>query len=482
MEENIGRASSRARGIWYKTLGGNLWSFFNSLKLTISLLLTIAVVSIAGTVIEQGRPVESYVEEYGERWGGFILSARLNDMYHSPWFVLLLAGVGINIVVCTIERFPPKWRTLLKEKPSFDPAIIDRLSTREAIELHTPPEGAKRALLDLLEKKRYRVKASERGDGVSTFYAEKGIIGRFGSDITHLSLILILAGTITGSYWGFRDFLPIHEGSTIEVPKADFSLRLEKFWLDYYDTGQIKQYNSLLTVVEGGRDVLKKQIWVNEPLYYKGIRFYQSSYGTAWDRIKEAEIALKRLKEDRLDEPFKIKWGEKKDVPGTNYSARLVGYVSDFAFDRGTKTVFSKSGETNNPAARFEVYEGDKFIHTIWLFFNYPGAIQAITNTNYDLILTGFRTMPYSGISINKDPGTNVVWAGTILMGAGFFFAFFVYHRRIWASVEPFSDGSRVRIGGMINKNQIGFEGEFKGMVETLKGSAPKKTSAEGEG
>jgi cytochrome c biogenesis protein ResB len=32
-------------------------------------------------------------------------------------------------------------------------------------------------------------------------------------------------------------------------------------------------------VVEGGRDVQKKEIVVNDPLFYSGVRFYQSSYG-----------------------------------------------------------------------------------------------------------------------------------------------------------------------------------------------------------
>ncbi|MBI5599824.1 MAG: cytochrome c biogenesis protein ResB, partial [Deltaproteobacteria bacterium] len=138
---------------------------------------------------------------------------------------------------------------------------------------------------------------------------------------------------------------------------------------------------------------------------------------------------------------------------------------------------FSKSGETNNPAVRVEVYEGEKLVFIPWLFFNYPGLVQAIPNSGYDLVLTGFRTIPYSGISIGKDPGTNVVWAGTIVMGLGFILAFFVYHRRIWVAVYPVSGedgsmtgGSLVKIGGMINKNPLGFEREFKDIIEALGG------------
>ena len=470
MAESVSGGLSGVNGKpWYRAVGAKIWKFFNSPKLTIFVLLTVAIVSIIGTVVEQGKPVESYVIDYGSRWGDVILALRLNDMYHSGWFTSLLTLLMANITVCTIERFPPKWKTLLKQNPNLDPSIIDRLSTRESFRTDGSMDAAAQKILAIFRKKRYRVKTGASKDGI-TIYAEKGIIGRFGSDVVHLSLFFILTGAIIGSYAGFRDFAPILVGGTFNVPDAMFGLRLDKFWIDYYDTGQIRQYNSVITVVEGGKEVLTKQIWVNEPLYYKGIRFYQSSYGVAWDRIKEAEITLKRLDKNTFDQPFNIGWGELKNIPGTNYSARLVGYVSDFAFDQETRTVFSKSGDTKNPAAQVEVYDGKKLLYTPWLFFNYPGVMQAIPNSRYDLVLTGFRTIPYSGLSINKDPGTNVVWTGCILMGVGFILAFFVYHRRIWVNVAPQSSGSSVKIGGMINKNPLGFEREFKEIAEALKG------------
>jgi cytochrome c biogenesis factor len=42
--------------------------------------------------------------------------------------------------------------------------------------------------------------------------------------------------------------------------------------------GEIKDYKSVLRVVDGGNTVLSKTIEVNDPLKYKGYTFYQSSY------------------------------------------------------------------------------------------------------------------------------------------------------------------------------------------------------------
>ncbi len=477
MVERVGEAEQKV--VWYRSAGGRIWRFFSSVKLTIFVLITIAVVSIIGTLIEQGRPMDYYRMVYGEGWASIIERFGLDDMYHTIWFTSLLGLLVLNIVVCTLERFPSKWRALLKEKnkEDFDTSIIDRLGNKERLQVDGNPEVIRNGIVSLLRKKRYKVKVKETEDGF-TLYAWKGIIGRFGSDVTHLSLLIILLGAMVGSIWGFRDFAPILEGSTIRVPNSDFSLRLERFWIDYYDTGQIKQYNSLLTVIEDGKEVLTKQIWVNEPLYYKGIRFYQSSYGTAWDRIREAEVGLQNLETNKIEKVVRARWGEPTEIEGTGYTIKIVGYVSDFAFDERTRTVFSKSAETKNPAVQVEVYKDGKLVARPWLFFNYPGIIKTMPDKRYDLVLTGFRTIPYSGISMNKDPGTNIVWLGSAIMGIGFILAFFVYHRRLWIDVKMCSDRADIKVGGVTNKNPFAFEREFKEITEEIRSISGKNKEA----
>jgi cytochrome c biogenesis protein len=458
----------------FKVLGSKLWSFFNSLKLTISLFITLAVVSIIGTVIQQGESANTYLLGYGERWGEVILRLNLDNMYHSAWFTAILVMLVVNIVVCTIDRFSPKWRTLLRTNPTFDPGLIGKLSNRNTFTVDRDIDTIKYCLFSVFKKKRYNVKTFDPQNGSQgtshSFYAWKGKTGRFGSDITHVSLLLILLGCIVGSMFGYRDFEAIPVGERISVPGTDYELRLDKFWIDYYDTGQIKQFNSNLAIVRDGKDVFTKQIWVNEPLYYEGIRFYQSSYGMSWNRIKEAEIvAVKRGKEDIFSQPLTVKWGELKSMPETPYSVKLMGYAADFSYDDELGGVISRSAEANNPAVKLEVYEGDRLVFSPWLFFNYPGYFSSVPDSDYTLVLAGFRGMPYSGIAINKDPGTNIVWAGSIVMGIGFIFAFFVNYRRVWVNVKRTGDSFDVSMGGMINKNHLFFEREFKELVEAVR-------------
>ena len=56
-----------------KTLAGNkeshtdkIWDFFCSLKLTIVTLILLAMTSIIGTVVQQGRAPQEYLKEYSE--------------------------------------------------------------------------------------------------------------------------------------------------------------------------------------------------------------------------------------------------------------------------------------------------------------------------------------------------------------------------------------------------------------------------------
>ena len=146
--------------------------------------------------------------------------------------------------------------------------------------------------------------------------------------------------------------------------------------------------------------------------------------------------------------------------------------MSDFAFDPSSKTVFTKSVEHNNPAIHVEIYKNGKPLTNPWLFYNYADLFAAIPDSNYELVFNGYKGIVYTGLSINKDPGTNVVWLGAALMVTGFFMAFFIFHKRIWVNVRRNSDTTEVYIGGMINKNKFVFEREFSEIVESIKSTA----------
>ncbi|MBI5561391.1 MAG: cytochrome c biogenesis protein ResB [Deltaproteobacteria bacterium] len=466
--ENGGRS-------WLGAAGSNVWYFFNSLKLTISVLISLAVVSILGTVIEQNKSAGHYAGVLGAKWAKVVMLLHVNNLFHSWWYTALLLALAANIVVCTFERFPPKWKSLLNHKQEkFDPRIIEKFAHNRSVSVSVDAATANARVGRVFKKMGFNVITSNDG-GDHFFYAWKGALSRLGSDLTHVSLLLILAGSIIGSYAGYKDYRFINVGDTIEVPNAGFKLRLDNFWIDQYDTGQVKQYNSLVTVIDGGKEALTKQIWVNEPLAYKGIRFYQSDYGMAWDKIDTAYIAPVKRKTGDTGAPVPVKWGTEEKLPGTRYSVKVTGYLSDFAYDEKTNSVGSLTPEPNNPAVRIEIYNAGRLISAPWIFLKYPGIFPAIpADQDVDIAFTNYKPTLYSGLSVNKDPGTNIVWAGAIVMGVGFIFAFFMYHRRVWVHVKETGGRAEVRIGGMINKNTLLFEKELCEIAEYVEKEGKK--------
>ena len=450
---------------------------FTSLRLTIGLLITLALVSIIGTMVQQGRAPEEYIREYGDLIYSLFLWSGITDMYHAWWFIMLLAILGLNLIICTIDRLPSKWWSVHRHRVDVPLRFVENLPHRAVIGgVMTRPAEAQAKVLDLLNAKRYKYEVYD-SPGEITVMAYKGKWGRFGSDITHLGIICILFGGILGSIWGFKDFVSINEGEVEAIPNTDFQVKVNRFWIDYYDTGQVKQYYSDLSILEEGREVLNKTIYVNEPLKYKGIRLYQSSYGLSWSKISEVNLSLFDQRSKKiLEGPFKVRWNEKVTVPLTDYAVKLVGFVSDFAFGKKNRVVYTKSAEHNNPAVRLEVYKNDKAMTALWVFLNHPGFTPVFGKSErYNLAMVNYQGIQYTGLQITKDPGVDIVWLGSSLMFMGFILAFFVFYKRLWVKIKGGTDGIDVNVGGLINKNKIIFEREFNTLIDSLRDGLQKE-------
>ncbi len=65
---------------------GRLWKLFASVRLTVVVLLSLAVTSIIGTIIPQNRRPDEYLNEYGEFLYKILSAFDIFDMYQSWWF------------------------------------------------------------------------------------------------------------------------------------------------------------------------------------------------------------------------------------------------------------------------------------------------------------------------------------------------------------------------------------------------------------
>ncbi|MFO7665354.1 MAG: cytochrome c biogenesis protein ResB [Desulfobacterales bacterium] len=428
-----------------------LWKFFASVKLTVMLLLTLSVTSVIGTVIPQNENPAAYIHEYGESLYRIFSILNIFDMYHSWWFRFLIFFLTINIVVCSIERLSSTWKTVFSKNPSFD-IVRFRNSFKEEFSDNHKPEELKSGFLPVVSKYfRYtRIEETEKG---FVIFAEKGRWTRFGVYAVHLSVILLLLGGLIGSLFGFEGSVNIPEGESVksiilrntgkEKP-LDFEIQCVDFNVSFYESGAPKEYRSKLVILENGKPVIKKDIIVNDPLRYRGINIFQSSYGNV--RPEKAELSFTD-RETGMIYRKNAAIGEVIDLPEARGKFVIREYTSSFNF-RGHNLGEAFLGILTPP-------NGDPTELVIPL--NFPSFDKMRKD---DLIISALSSERryYTGLQVTKDPGVPVVYAGFILMILGCYVAFFMSHQKICIEVIKKGGKSRVMVAGIANKNKIGMQ------------------------
>jgi cytochrome c biogenesis protein ResB len=268
-----------------------LWSLFSSFNLAVFLLILIVLLAVAGSLIPQQDAARELARRITPGWAAILQKMQVFDLYHSVWFFLLLGLLSLNLVICSLSRFPVTWKSFrAKAFPDAFTSLED-MSDVMTILTEERRDSALQRLEGLLKKKYGKVekKGAARGDFL---YGEKGRISHFGVYVIHLSILVIIGGAVAGALFGFNAHVRVAEGESTDtvqlkrdggIKKLDFTVRCERFNVDFYENGAPREYRSDLTFLKNGRVVHQGSLLVNHPVTFEGIRFYQSSYGTAPD-------------------------------------------------------------------------------------------------------------------------------------------------------------------------------------------------------
>ena len=448
-----------------------LYDFFRSLKLTIFLLILLALVSIIGTIITQNATPGEYVQRYGSSLYEVLDFFRLFDMYHSWWFQIILVMLVINLIACSLQRFPGTWHQVVRApRPGgLEDAMLRGLPYVERIKDARPIEPKTEENIQSLVTRGFGKLMRIETESAITLFGERGKISRLGAYITHLSLLIVIIGGLVGSISGFRGFVNILEGETVnrvfirekrgEIPRSlDFSVRCDDFNVTFYDVpGKqkfVKEYASTLTIFEKGKEVLKKTIQVNHPLHYRGLAFYQSSYGALHEIT--IGIAGKNRKEKITVRALE---GDSFPIPESNIMVRVLNYAPQIHnFGEGVQVALFKP---NQPPRSY------------WLLRN--GSFPPFDEKKGDdvtLSMEALTSKEYTGLQVTRDPGVWIVWAGCGLMIFGFIVSFYFSHQRIWVRIPkegPQKGGREIVLAGSVNRNRIGFEKTFQSLVEEVR-------------
>ena len=216
-----------------------VYAFFRSTRLAVILSLILAALSAISTFIPQGRDPAFYASFYPPAAARVIISTGYSHFFTSWLFLFPAALFMCNLIVCSAGRFAEELR------------------------------GRK--------KKRY------------------------GQDIIHLGILLLLAGFVLTGFTRREALVYAARGDHVLLPGGG-RLVVESFEYQVYEDGRPKDWITSVSILRAGEE--KKyggMIEVNRPLKAGDVKIYQSSfrevvrYGTKGpETVMETGLLIKK--------------------------------------------------------------------------------------------------------------------------------------------------------------------------------------------
>ena len=311
--------------------GPRFWRSFvellSSMRFAISLLVVVAIASIIGTVLQQGEPLNNYIDQFGPFWTAVFHRIDLFNVYSSWWFVMIMGFLVVSTSLCLIRNTPKILTDLRSFKAGIREQGLRAFHDKFEAEQATPREATVTRIVALLKGRGYAVKVqAAEGDkeGGTMVAAKTGGINRLGYILAHSAFVLICVGGLLDGdmmirlqmlLFGkqtlksnmeisqvparnilsvnnptYRGNLSIPEGSSSNMAvltvgdgsvlqPLPFIITLKKFVVDYYSTGMPRLFasNVVITDKKTGKS-FPASIKVNHPLTYAGVTIFQSGF------------------------------------------------------------------------------------------------------------------------------------------------------------------------------------------------------------
>jgi cytochrome c biogenesis protein len=418
----------------------------------------------------------------------------LFDVYGSWYFAALLVVTGLNIVVSSLDRFPGAWRYVRRPKVEASKHYLRAQAVHDEAEVEVTPETAARRVAAAWRAKGLKPRVTERAGRVSVF-AERNAWNRLGAYVVHVALLAIFAGGFITSRFAVSGVIAVEPGSSTDT-FVTFDQKLDKqqarelrlpFRVECTDieqqlvdpAGDLAPSNTLdwlsrVRISDGDRSS-EALIHLNEPLDYRGYRFFQSSFepeGSA--RAVTLRIASASTGETR---EVTVRRNQAVDVDGVG-RIEYVAFYPDFTLAGGRPA--TRSGEYNNPVAGLQVTTPGGATRQIFALgpdlasaigaSGHASAFQLAGDTS--VVLESFEKVARSHmLRVQYDPGKNLVYTGCAMLVISLALIFAFAHERYWASIEPAASGARITFGANSNRNPTALGGRFAALVEEFKGS-----------
>ena len=405
------------------------------LRFAIFILLLISFCSIAGTVIEQDQPIEIYKINYplinpvfGFLSWDRILQFGLDHVYKTWWFLTLIFLFGCSLTLCSFLQQLPSLKIARRCQFFRTTSPFYRLKISTILNSFSFNK-----ILSRIKEQQYSVFQQK-----NMAYCYKGLVGRIAPIVVHFSMILILFGTIVGSLFGFKaqEIVPKTENFHIQniltngpssiIPTT--SARINDFWITYTKTKTISQFYSDISILDlQGNETTRKTIYVNYPLIYNGVYYYQTDWNLIGLRFQNSSNQI-------IEYPLINIFGNQDKVWLTwisNNQLSKDGVIVIIDNLEGYCSIYNNTGQ-------------------------FLGNLELNETVNFKQPITLLEIISSTGLQIKTDPGIPLIYLGFFFLMISTLISYITYSQ-IWMIQK----NQQIFIGGNTNRAVFEFELEF---------------------
>nr|YP_009296703.1 c-type cytochrome biogenensis protein [Apophlaea sinclairii]AOM65843.1 c-type cytochrome biogenensis protein [Apophlaea sinclairii] len=407
-----------------------------NLTFAISLFFYIASLSIIGTIIEQNQNLQFYINTYSEKnkilwffdWK-IIKDLQLDHVYTTWWFISSIIVFGASLTICTLSKQLPMLKSARRWR--FYSSRSKILGCSSTTTLTSPSLFM---ISFILQQHHYHVFQQK-----NKIYAYSGLIGRVAPIFVHISIILLLFGSILSFIGGvlLQEIITVGEtvhpqniitSGKVSYLEQEFIIHISNFSIKYNPDISVRQFISYTSILNFNNQLISKQILqVNTPMYFRSLTIYQ----TDWDIIAIRLKLNKNVKIQISCQEFTYQ-NHRLWVSVLKVSKNSIIYIIIPNFT-GKLYIYNNEGN---------------LIKSIYIH-------DTVQVKNVDISFENF--LARTGLQIKTDPGNSIIYFSFGILILSTLFSY-VSYSQLW--IIYFYNNSY--LGGVTNRAYLDFEEDIK--------------------
>lgn len=436
---------------------------FTSLRLTVVLLVIMAIGAILGMCFDQTLGFQEFNEKKSPyAWLNWTVSFfELHDAFHSWWFSISVLFLALNLIACSIERLPRIFYEYRRPRPFLTTRRLLGLPLNTKKTASSMSEATK--ILNIFFGKR-QVKSWHFGS-VTYYFNDIVPFARFGVYIVHIALLVVMFSSIYVTQKGVDGMAIIEPGRKEKFIRAKgiggvpyihdlgFFVECEQFRLKTFVDDSPMEFESDLAIRKTLNDepIVRQTVRVNQPLHYAGFTFYQSSYRPI---VAEKKVRLGISSKD----------GSYKEIHDVGIDTSIT--LPDGSLLTPVKLMDDFGGL--GAAVRIDELQKNGVRTFFHVFRRYPEFDAKVRQSAYAIKFLAPIEQYATGLSVASVPGLPVIFFGFFLLIAGLFFCFLCTPRRYFARLRQEGDSIEIIFAAQAFRHQQHVKERFFALMKKM--------------